>query len=141
METKLQSPIALAGRILLAIIFLGSGAAKISGFEGTVGYIASKGLPYPELGAMLAAAVEVGGALAIVFGWKTRFAAFLLAGYCVVTAVVFHSFWSVEAADVIAQKVQFLKNLSMTGGLLTLLAWGAGGWSIDAKNLNQEINQ
>jgi putative oxidoreductase len=133
MFTSLQTPLALAGRILLASIFLLSGIGKVTGFQGTVAYIASKGLPLAELGAMIAAAVEIGGAIAVIVGWRTQWAALMLAVYTLVTAVIFHNFWAVPAAQLAAQQVQFLKNISMAGGLLTLMAWGAGSLSLDAR--------
>jgi putative oxidoreductase len=134
MKKENQPLVSFVGRLFIALIFLGSGLSKLTGFDGTVLYIASKGLPYPVLGAILAAAVEIICALSIILGWRVRASAFLLAGYSVITALIFHNFWAAQGVEIIAQKVQFLKNISMTGGLLTLFVWGAGAWSFDEKN-------
>ena len=90
--TSLQSTTVLVGRILLGLIFVLSGFAKISGFDGTAGYIASKGLPLPQLLAALTIVVELGGGLALMAGLYTRQAVIALAGFSLLTAVVFHNF-------------------------------------------------
>jgi len=128
-----QAPLSLAGRILMAIIFIGSGLSKTTGFAATVGYIASKGLPMPEVGAIAACVLELAGGLALVFGWKTRQMAGLLALFTLAAGVLFHGFWAFPAEQMVAQQVHFLKNLCIAGGLLTLVAWGAGPWSLDAR--------
>src|SRR5450830_1038606 len=79
MFANLQNPLALIGRLLLALLFLPAAIGKIGGFAGTVGYIGSKGLPMPELGAVIAIVVELGGSLALIAGFGTRFAALALA--------------------------------------------------------------
>ncbi|HWH81661.1 MAG TPA: DoxX family protein [Burkholderiaceae bacterium] len=133
MLNNLQNPLALIGRILLALIFVTSGASKIGGFEGTVGYIASKGLPLATLGAVLAIVVELGGGLLVVVGFMTRWAALALAVFSVASAVFFHNFWAVPADQVMMQSINFWKNISIAGGFLVLAAFGAGAISIDAK--------
>ena len=129
----IQNPLTLVGRILLALLFLPAGLAKITGFAGTVGYIASQGVPAAELCAVIAIVAEVGGGLAMVAGFQTRWAALGLALFTLVITPIFHGFWSVPAAQVMLQQTMFFKNLAVIGGLLTLAAWGAGAWSIDAK--------
>ena len=79
MNASLQNLLALAGRVLLALLFLPAGLSKIGGFSGTVGYIGSAGLPLPEVAAVVAIVVEVGGAVALILGFGTRFAALALA--------------------------------------------------------------
>lgn len=133
MNTSLQDTLSLAGRLLLALLFLPAGVMKIAGFAGTVGYIASSGLPLPHLGAVLAIVVEVGGGLALLVGFATRFAALALALFTVVATVVFHAFWAVPAEQVMVQQLMFFKNFAVVGGLLTLAAHGAGAFSIDAR--------
>jgi putative oxidoreductase len=133
MLNTLQTPFALVGRLLLALLFLPAGLSKITGFAGTAGYIASKGLPLPELGAAIAIVVEVGGALALIAGWQTRWAAVILAAFTLVATFVFHGFWAVPADQVMVQQLMFFKNIAVVGGLLTLAAWGAGAVSLDAK--------
>jgi putative oxidoreductase len=133
MFDKLQNPLALAGRILLAALFLPAGIGKIAGFEGTVGYIASAGLPLPELGAVLAIAVEVIGGIALLIGFGARPAALVLALFTLVASYFFHGYWNLPADQQFMQQLLFFKNIAVTGGLLTLAAWGAGAWSFDAR--------
>lgn len=133
MFDRLQNPLTLAGRLLLAALFLPAGLSKLTGFSGTVGYISSVGLPLPEVGAALAVVVEIAGGLALVAGFGTRIAALALAVFTVTASVFFHAYWSVPAEQQMIQQLLFYKNIAVVGGLLTLAAWGAGAWSIDAR--------
>ncbi|MCX7150518.1 MAG: DoxX family protein [Rhodocyclales bacterium] len=133
MFNKLQNPLALAGRLLLAVLFLPAGIGKLTGFAGTVGYISSVGLPMPEVAAVLALTVEILGGLALIAGLGTRWAALALALFTLVASFFFHAFWSVPADQQFMQQLLFFKNVAVTGGLLTLAAWGAGAWSLDAR--------
>ena len=126
----LQNPLALASRLLLAALFLPAGIGKITGFAGTVGYISSVGLPMPTV----AAAVEVLGALALIFGFGTRLAALALAIFTLVASFFFHAYWSLPADQQMMQQLMFFKNVGVTGGLLALAAFGAGGWSVDGRS-------
>jgi putative oxidoreductase len=123
----------LAGRVLLALIFVMSGFGKITGFAGTVGYIASKGLPMAELAAVLAIVVELGGGLLLIAGWKARWAAAALAFFSLVAAFLFHNYWAVPPEMAQNQMIHFMKNLAIAGGLLQIVAHGAGAWSVDGK--------
>jgi putative oxidoreductase len=114
-------------------LFLPAGIGKIAGFEGTVGYIASAGLPLPELGAVLAIAVEVIGGIALLIGFGARPAALVLALFTLVASYFFHGYWNLPADQQFMQQLLFFKNIAVTGGLLTLAAWGAGAWSVDAR--------
>ena len=127
------NPLVLVARILLAAIFISAGLSKLGGFDGTVGYIASKGLPLPGLIAVLTIAVEVLGGIAIVIGYKARVAGLLLAIFTLLAGFIFHNFWAVPADQAYVQNIMFMKNLSMAGGLLLLTVFGAGGYSLDAK--------
>ena len=138
MFTSLQNPLSLLGRILLALLFVPSGFSKIGGFAGTVGYIASKGVPLPELAAAAAIGVELGLGLLLLIGWQTRWAALGIAVFTVVITFIFHHFWAVPAEQVMAQQQNFFKNMAAVGGLLTVAAWGAGAWSVDG---NQRVAQ
>ena len=122
----------LVGRILIALIFVVSGFGKITGFEGTVGYIASKGLPLPEFAAMAAVIIELGGGLMVMFGWKARWAAAAMFVFTAVAALIFHNFWAVPAAQSQNQMIHFMKNVSMLGGLLYVIVYGSGPLSVDS---------
>ncbi len=124
---------ALIGRILLMLLFLDSGYSKIGGFAGTVGYIGSKGLPMPEILAGAALVVELVAAALIIIGWKTRWAAAALVVFTLIATFFFHNYWAMPAAQQMMQKLMFLKNLAITGGLLLLIAFGPGRWSVDRR--------
>lgn len=123
---KTYPAVELAGRILLALMFLLAGISKITGYAGTAGYMASAGVPGALL--PLVIALEVGGALAIIVGFQTRLVALALAGFSVAAAALFHS----NFADQM-QMVMFLKNVAVAGGFLILAANGPGALSLDAK--------
>jgi len=123
----------LAGRILIALIFVLSGFGKITGFEGTVGYIVSKGLPLPQLAAVGAIIVELGGGIMLVLGWKARWAAAAMFVFTALTALIFHNFWAVPADQVQGQMINFMKNISIMGGLLYVVAYGSGPLSVDGR--------
>jgi putative oxidoreductase len=129
----LQNPFSLLARLLMVALFLPAGLSKIGGFEGTVGYIASVGLPMASLGAVLAIAVEVLAPLALLVGWRTRWAALVLAVFTLVASVFFHNFWAMPAEQQFMQQLMFMKNLGVVGGLLALAAFGAGAWSLDER--------
>jgi putative oxidoreductase len=133
MYKALQNPLSLAGRLLIALLFLPAGIGKITGFAGTVGYIASVGLPLPAVGAALAIAVEVIGSLALIIGFATRPAALIMAVFTLVASFFFHAYWAVPADQQFVTQLLFFKNIAVVGGLLTLAAWGAGAWSLDAR--------
>jgi putative oxidoreductase len=132
MQNGYQNPTVLAGRILLGLIFVISGFGKISGFDGTVGYIAAKGLPLPQIVAVLTICIELGGGLMLMFGLFTRWAAFGLAAFTILAALIFHNFWAASEAARVSQQTNFMKNLSMAGGMLVLAVFGPGGLSLDA---------
>lgn len=134
MWSSLQSPFALVARILLAVLFISSGWGKIGGFDNTVGYIASKGLPMPQVMAILTIAVELGAGLALLFGFMTRWAALGLAVFTLLAGFLFHNFWAVPPEQAMMQQIQFMKNLAITGGLFAIVAFGAGAWSIDGRH-------
>src|SRR6187397_2499651 len=103
MNPSLQNPLALAGRVLLSLMFVLAGFSKI------------------------------GGVLALMFGFMTRWAALALAVFTVIASLIFHNFWAVPEAQKMVQNLMFMKNLSIAGGLLVLAAIGPGGWSLDAR--------
>ncbi|CAM8640404.1 COG2259 Predicted membrane protein [Comamonadaceae bacterium] len=132
-STTAQNALNLAGRVLLAALFLPAGISKLTGFEGTVGYIASVGLPLPAVGAVLALLVEIVGSVALIAGFGTRIAALVLALFTLVASFFFHAFWAVPADQAFMVQLLFFKNVAVVGGLLALAANGAGGWSLDAR--------
>ena len=133
MSDKLQNPLSLAGRVLLAFLFVPAGFAKIGGFAGMVGYSTAMGLPMPQVGVAIALVIELVGGLAILAGFKTRWAALALAFFTLVASFFFHAFWSVPAEQQMVQQLMFNKNIAIVGGLLVLAAFGAGGWSLDGR--------
>jgi putative oxidoreductase len=131
-HTNAQDVAAVVGRILLALIFLTSGFNKITGFEGTVGYIASKGLPLPQVGAIIAIVCELGGGILLAIGYKARWAALVLAVFTLAAGILFHDYWALSDAAQIAQnKINFWKNVAITGGMLMAFAFGPGRYSVD----------
>ncbi len=132
-STAAQDMMALVGRALLAWLFIPSGFAKIAGFTGLVGYIASKGVPLPELCAAIAIAAELGLGLLLLFGIKARWAALGLAIFVAVITPIFHNYWAMPEAQQMMQKQAFNKNLAIVGGLLVVAAFGAGRFSFDGQ--------
>jgi putative oxidoreductase len=104
-----------------------------AGFAGTAGYIGSVGLPLPEVAAAVAILVEVGGGLALIAGFGTRFAAIALALFTLVATFAFHNYWAMPADKVMIQQLMFFKNIAVVGGLLALAALGAGKLSLDGR--------
>lgn len=133
MNTNVQNTAALAGRILLALIFIISGYGKITGYAGTAGYMASKGLPMVAVLLPLTILVELGGGLLIALGWKARWAAAVIFLFLIPVTLVFHNPAGLDAAQAQQQMINLLKNVSIMGGMLGLFAFGPGGFSLDAK--------
>jgi putative oxidoreductase len=121
----------LLARIFLAALFLISGIGKVLNFAGTAGYLGKLGLPMPEVMAMAAIAVEIGGALLLIIGWKTRWVAWGMAIFTLITMLAGHAFWQFEGQQFNAQLTQFLKNLAIIGGFILLAVAGPGRLSVD----------
>ena len=121
----------LAGRILLAAIFVWSGLGKIGGFAGAVGYIQSAGLPAAQLLAVLVIIVELGGGLLLVLGWKARWAAAALFVFVFLASIFFHAFWAAAPDQIYMQQIQFMKNLAIMGGMLYVVVYGPGPLSLE----------
>ncbi|HET9653341.1 MAG TPA: DoxX family protein [Usitatibacter sp.] len=124
---------ALVGRILLALIFVVSGFGKIGGFEGVTGYIASKGLPMPQVLAALTIALELGGGILLVIGYKVRIVAILFFLWLIPTTFIFHKFWGIDPAQAQNQMNNFMKNVSIMGAMLLVFAFGPGAYSVDRR--------
>jgi putative oxidoreductase len=121
----------LAGRILMSVMFLVSGFFKIGAYSQTVAYSSSKGLPLASVAIACAAVLELAGGLAILVGFQTRIAAWLLFLYLIPVTFLFHNFWAMQGAEQQQNMINFLKNVSIMGGLVILATYGAGPYSID----------
>ena len=125
MIEKNQDLLALFGRILLVILFIFSGVGKVTGYEGTAGYMSSHGVPLVTVLLPLTIVVELGGAFALILGWFARPVVIILFLFLIVITWVFHT-----AGDP-ANNIQLLKNISIMGGMLMLAAHGPGSLSLD----------
>ncbi len=124
---KLQEISAPIGRLLLSMIFIYSGFGKITGYAATAGYMESMGVP--SLLLPLVIALEVLGGIAILIGFKARLVSILMAGFCILSALIFHQFWMDES-----QTNPFMKNFAMAGGFLMIFAHGPGAYSVDERH-------
>ena len=124
---------ALFGRILVALLFILSGWSKIGGFEGVSGYIASKGLPMPQVLAALTIALELGGGILLAIGYKTRIVAILFFLWLIPTTFLFHKFWGIDPSQAQNQFNNFFKNVSIMGAMLLLFGFGPGAYSLDKR--------
>lgn len=129
-ESKLYYATELSGRIMLGLIFLLSGVGKIGAYAATAAFMEAMGVPAVLL--PLVIATEIMGGIAIMVGYRTRAAAFLLAGFTLLAALIFHH----HLADQI-QMIMFLKNVAIAGAFLLLVIHGAGAWSLDHKSRRQ----
>jgi putative oxidoreductase len=129
----MQSQMLLVGRILLAALFLVAGVRKLMAVAASAGYFAKLGMPMPEVMAWVAVAIELGGGLLLVLGWKTRSVAWLLILFTAIATFMAHRFWQFDAAQYGNQLNHFLKNAAVIGGLLYVVAFGPGALSLDAK--------
>ena len=123
---KLQELAAPFGRFFIALMFLTSGLNKIPAYEGTQGYMEAMGVPGELLPLVILTEIVLG--LAVIVGFKTRLAALGLAGFSLLSAVLFHA----DFGDQV-QTIMFMKNLAVAGGFLFLVANGAGTWSLDGR--------
>lgn len=127
-SSTFSAPVALLGRAMLASLFIPAGFSKLTAIGGTAGYFASLGLPMPTVTAVVIGLVELLGGIAVLVGFKTRIAALLLAVFTIAASFVAHT----DFANGM-QLLMFQKNVSIAGGLLLLVALGAGSLSIDRK--------
>ena len=126
--------IAAFGRLLMGAVFAFSGLGKIMAPAVTQGYIASAGLPLPPAAYLIAILIELGGGLCLIAGYQTRIAAIVLAVFAFATAVLFHHNFADQN-----QMINFLKNIFMIGGLLQVVAFGAGAYSLDARRFHSAV--
>ena len=123
---KMKALGALIGRVLLVLIFVISGIGKIGNLEGTAQYMAQYGMPFVPFFLVGAIFLELVGSITVILGYFTRFGALLLVVFLIPTTLIFHT----KFADQV-QMIMFMKNVSMLGGCLILLAQGAGRFSLD----------
>ena len=125
--TKHYAP--LVGRALLSFIFIISGWGKIIGFSGTATYMASAGMPIPDVLLVAAIIIELGGGLMLLLGWNARWAALAIFLFVIPTTLIFHPFWIADAEQM-QNQINFMKNLSIMGGMLYIMAYGSGPCSL-----------
>jgi len=131
MNANLSNTAVLAGRILLGALFIVSGFGKITGYDGTAGYMAAKGMPFVNVLLPAAIAVELGGGLLLALGYKARWAALAIFLFLIPTTLIFHAFWGIDPKEAAMQQINFLKNVSIAGGMLMVFAHGPGAYSVD----------
>ncbi len=120
----------LAARILIAQLFIISGFGKAAGFAKTAAFMANKGMPMAEHLLVLTIALELGGGILLILGWKARWIAAAFFGFTLAATLVFHPFWAVEPQIVTSELNNFMKNFAIMGGLLYIMAYGAGPFSL-----------
>jgi putative oxidoreductase len=128
-----QSALNLIGRLLIVALFLPAGLGKIAGFEGTLGYFASLGIPAPVFALVATIVIEVLGSIALIVGFQTRIVAVIMAIFTLIAAATGHAFWAAPADAAFIAQLLFFKNVAVMGGLLVLASAGAGGFSIDGR--------
>ena len=121
----------LFGRIFLSLIFIVSGFGKLLDFGGTAGYMETYGIPMPSLLLVFAILFELGGGALLLIGFQSRLAALALIVFTLLATLFFHDFWALAGAEREMQFINFMKNLSMIGGLLLVVGFGSGPISLD----------
>jgi putative oxidoreductase len=127
---KMQDLLALAGRVLIAALFIPEGWHQAMNFAGTTGYIASQGVPLPQVCAALSVLAHVDLGLMLVVGWQARWAAIGLAIFVAVITPIFHNYWAMTGSQRMINEIMFWKNGAIAGGLLLIAACGPGRWSV-----------
>ena len=127
----------LVGRLLMAALFLPSGFNKLAGFSAFAASLGPKGLPYPEVWAVLAVAIELLGSLALIVGFMPRWTALALIAFTAMATWTSHLYWTFEGAAYRQQQIQFFKNLAIIGGLLFYFVSSPGAWSLRGAGLRR----
>lgn len=126
---RIRDEVILAARILLVLLFIIFGWGKITGFSGTVGYLAHSGLPLPWVAAIIAIVIEFFVSIALVIGVYTRPLALLMALYTLATAFIGHPYWTMTGMAAFEAEINFFKNVSIVGGFLLLYVTGPGRYA------------
>lgn len=121
----------LIGRLLIASLFLSDGIIRIGHFGLTASVVADQGVPWPQLAAAIAILVDLAGGAALIAGFGTRWAALVLAIETLTTALIVHDYWTVPLAQRAVEQIHFFKDIAVVGGLLALICYGAGPFSVD----------
>jgi putative oxidoreductase len=135
---RTQDTSLLIGRLLMAALFLVSGIPKALGWPGFAKYLAMQGVPYPEILAMVAIAIEVVVPIALILGIFPRLSALLLIVFVIAATGIAHRFWEFPEAQQMAQRNNFLKNVAVIGGLLFYYASGPGALAIGGRSRERE---
>ena len=122
------------GRLMIGLPFAMSGLSKLGAYDATTGMISAVGLPFPPLAFAVAVAIELGGGLLLIGGYRARYVAAALALFSLATAMSFHRDFANQD-----QMIHFLKNVMIAGGLLQIVAFGAGALSIDNRRKNDGL--
>jgi putative oxidoreductase len=126
----------LGARVLMASLYLVAGLRKVLMWKMTFGYFASLGIPLPEIVLPLTVAVEIGGGLALIAGWRLREVSLVMAGFTLFTAFIAHRFWMADGAQINNQLNHFFKNVALTGGFLVVFA---SAWRTSASGKPSEL--
>jgi putative oxidoreductase len=130
--TKMCSFCLLLGRICLSALFIMAGIGKFLDYDQTTQYMVAKGFTMVPLFLVVSGAIEIIGGLSLLLGYRIRYGALLLILFMIPTTLLFSAFWSYEGLEARLQFIQFLKNVSVIGGLLYVLSVGAGKFSFDS---------
>ena len=128
-----QNVLNLLGRLLIVSLFLPAGLSKVAGFEGTLAYFATLGIPAPVFSLVATIIIEIFGSIALLIGYKTRPVAIIMAAFTLAAAVTGHAYWAAPEDAMFIAQLLFFKNIAVMGGLLVLASAGAGGFSIDGR--------
>jgi putative oxidoreductase len=126
------TPLPAIGRILLSLIFVLSGISKLGALAATSAHMAAYGIPYANDLVWGAVVLELGGGILLIVGFLTRLVAAAFFFYVLTLAVIFHAYWTMTGAQAHAQHTDFFQHLAIMGGMLFVVAFGAGPYSIDA---------
>ena len=135
MSSTMKDLLMLLGRILFSLMFIVAGIDKIMNFNQTISIMANNAIPYTNILLILSIIMELGGGLMILLGWRARLGALLIFIFIIPVTYFFHSFWTIDPGVVANQMQHFMKNLTILGGALFIMAAGPGRCSIDRRGV------